>query len=287
MDVEQTSAGGLPTVDFGPHKITRLIVGGNPFVWNSHFTEEMNEDMESYFTPGKVVETLHRCQAAGINAIQARGDFHRMFHYLELFKREGGDLQFIAQTASEMHDVHQNIRVIAAFGAAGIYHHGTQTDKFWVEGKIDRVQEYLKTMRDTGLQIGLAGHHPEIFDYVEDKGWDLDFYMVPFYNIAREPRKSAVVTGKFQEEVFDPEDPPLHCKFIRSTNKQCLAYKILGCGRKCGTQEDVKKAFEWAFSHIKPGDCVVVGMFPKYVNQPVLDVKYTIEAIKAAEKSRD
>ena len=286
MSVEHTSASSLPTVDFGPYKITRLIVGGNPFVWNSHFSEEMNKDMQSYFTPERIVETLHRCQAAGINTVQLRGDYHRILYYLELFKREGGSLHFIAQTASEMHDVHQNIRVLAAYGAIGIYHHGTQTDKFWVEGQIDKTRDFLKTIRDTGLQVGMAAHIPEIFDYVEDKGWDLDFYMVPFYNVAREPRESAVVTGKFQEEVFHPDDPPRSCKFIQSTNKQCLAYKILGAGRNCRTQEEAHQAFGWAFSHIKPTDCVVVGMFPKYLNQPVLDVKYTIEAIEAAEKAR-
>ena len=287
MSVEQTSSNGLPTVDFGPHKITRLIVGGNPFVWNSHFTEEMNEDMQSYFTPEKVVETLHRCQAAGINTVQARGDFHRLMHYLELFKREGGNLQFIAQTASEMHDIHQNIRVLAAYGAVGIYHHGTQTDELWVSGRIDKTRDFLKTIRDSGVQVGLAGHIPEIFDYVEDKDWDLDFYMVPLYNIARTPRESAVVTGKFQEEEFDPDDPPRFCKFIRSTDKQCLAYKILGAGRNSLSQEQVQQTFKWTFSNIKPIDCTVVGMFPKYVDQPALNVKYAVEAIEAVEKSRD
>ena len=286
MSGQQQLSGSLPTVDFGPHRITRLIVGGNPFVWNSHFTEEMNLDMQGYFTPGRVVEILHRCQAAGINTFQGRGDYHRILHYLELFRREGGSLHFIAQTASEMFDVHQNIRVLAAYGAAGIYHHGTQTDKFWVEGKIDKVRDYLKTMRDTGVQIGLAAHYPEVFDYVEDKGWDLDFYMVPFYNISRKPRESAVVTGRFQEEEFHPDDPERFCKFIRSTNRQCLAYKILGAGRKCGTQEEVRRTFAWTFSRIKPTDCVVVGMFPKYLNQPVLNVKYAVEAIGSAGKTQ-
>jgi hypothetical protein len=286
MSIQQQLSGSLPEVDFGPHRITRLIVGGNPFVWNSHFTEEMNRDMQGYYTPERVVETLHRCQAAGINTVQARGDYHRILHYLELFRREGGSLNFIAQTASEMFDVHRNIRVLAAYGAAGIYHHGTQTDEFWVEGKIDKVQDYLKTMRDTGVQVGMAAHYPEVFDYVEDKGWDLDFYMVPFYNIARKPRESAVVTGRFQEEEFLPEDPERFCKFIRSTNKQCLAYKILGAGRKCRTQEEVQQAFDWAFSRIKPTDCVVVGMFPKYLNQPVLNAGYAVDAIEAAGKTQ-
>ncbi|MEA1996232.1 MAG: hypothetical protein U9N45_01270 [Gemmatimonadota bacterium] len=280
MNKKQTT-GALPTVPFGPHQVTRLILGGNPFVWNSHFTDELNREMEEYYTPEMIVETLHRCQAAGIDTIQARGDYHRMFHYLEIFRREGGDLKFIAQTASEMYDVHHNIRMIHTFGAIAIYHHGSRSDELWREGKIDEVQDYLKSIRDTGLLVGMAAHIPEVFDYVEDKGWDLDFYMVPFYNIARKPRESAVVTGVFQFEEFDPDDPPRMCRFIKATDKQCLAYKVLGAGRKCGTQEDTRRAFEWAFANIKPEDCVVVGMFPKHRDEPALDVRYTIEAIRA------
>ena len=283
---KQKATERLPTVPFGPHRITRLILGGNPFVFNSHFSEEMNREMAEYFTPERIVQTLKRCEEVGIDTFQGRGDYHRIFHYLELFRREGGKLKFIAQTASEMHDIHHNIRVIAAFGAEGIYFHGTETDKYWREGKIDKVQDYLKTIRDTGCQVGLAAHIPEIFDYVEDKGWDLDFYMTPFYNVARTPRESFVVTGKFQEEEFHPDDPPRICKFIQSTEKQCLAYKILACSRKCKTQQEVRETFKWAFARIKPQDCVVVGMFPKYLDQPALIVQDTIAAIKASEKER-
>jgi len=274
---------GLPTVPFGPHRVTRLILGGNPIVFNSHFSEEMSRDMQSWFTPERIVRTLHRCVEVGIDTFQGRGDYHRILHYLELFRREGGHIQFIAQTASEMHDIHHNIRVVAAFGAEGIYFHGTATDSYWREGRIERVRDYLKTIRDTGVQVGLAAHLPEIFDYVEDRGWDLDFYMTPFFNVARKPRESAVITGRFQEEEFNDEDPPRICRFIQSTDKMCLAYKILGCSRKAGSQEQVREAFRWAFARIKPTDCVVVGMFPKYLDQPELDVQYAAEAIERAK----
>ncbi len=274
----------LPTVPFGAHRVTRLIVGGNPFVWNSHFSEPMNRDMESYFSAERIVDTLIACKRAGIDTFQGRGDYHRILHYLELLHRRGEDIQFIAQTASEMHDIHHNIKMIAAFGAQGIYFHGTETDKYWREGRIDDVRDYLKTIRDNGVQVGLAAHIPQIFDYVENAGWDIDFYMTPFYNVARKPRQSAVVSGKFEQEEFHPDDPERICRFIQQTGRMCLAYKILGCGRKAGSQEEAAAAFRWAFARIKPGDAVVVGMFPKYTDQPRLDVRYTIDAIKAAEK---
>ena len=105
----------LPTVPLGPHQITRLIVGGNPFCGNSHYSQAMNREMADYYTAGQVVDALKQCQAAGINTVQARGDYHRVLHWIELFRRQGGQLHWIAQTASEMHDVFQNIRILASF----------------------------------------------------------------------------------------------------------------------------------------------------------------------------
>lgn len=106
----------LPKVRLGNSEvlITRLVSGGNPLCGASHFSREMSAEMREYFTRERVVAYLHKLQASGINTIQARGDYHRILYWLELFRREGGQLHWIAQTASEMHDVFQNIRVLAA-----------------------------------------------------------------------------------------------------------------------------------------------------------------------------
>ena len=184
----------LPSVPLGPHQVTRLIVGGNPFCGNSHFSAAMSREMAEYYTAERVVDVLARCQTAGINTVQARGDYHRVLYWIELFRRQGGTLYWIAQTASEMHDVFQNIRILTAAGAIAIYHHGSRTDRFWQDGHIDRVEDYLKCMRDSGVQVGLGTHIPEVIEYAEEKGWDLDFYMACAYNISRKPRESALVS---------------------------------------------------------------------------------------------
>lgn len=288
----------LPRVPLGRSKVhvTRLISGGNPLCGNSHFSDDMSGDMRSYFTPERVVAYLHDLELSGINTLQARGDYHRVLHWIELFRREGGALHWIAQTASEMHDVFQNIRILAAAGAAGIYHHGSRTDSLWAEGRIDEVADYLKCMRDSGVQVGLGTHIPEVIEYAEAKGWDLDFYMACFYNLNRQPRESALVRGAATTlqptgpgagrhsgpadngERFLAMDPPRMCRVIRRTDKMCLAFKILGASRLCATQEEVARAFRWAFSNIKHTDAVVVGMFPKYENQIALNVRHALAA---------
>jgi hypothetical protein len=273
----------LPTVPFGSYRVTRLIVGGNPFCGNSHYSQEMSAEMAAYYTGERVVEVLQRCQQAGINTVQARGDYHRVLYWIELFRRAGGALHWIAQTASEMHDVYQNIRVLAAAGAIGIYHHGTQTDRFWQAGEIDRVQDYLKCMRDAGVQVGLGTHIPEVIEHAEERGWDVDFYMACLYNLSRAPRQSALVSGvhDFAEEQYRQEDRDRMCRVIRQTPRTCLAFKILAAGRNCATQQDVGAAFQYAFDRIKARDAVVVGMYPRDQDQVALNVRHTLQALRS------
>ena len=271
----------LPTVPFGSHHITRLIIGGNPLCGGSHLSEAMSREMVEYYSAERVVEVLQRCEEAGINTVQARGDYHRILYWIELFRRAGGSLHWIAQTASEMHDVFQNIRILAAAGAMGIYHHGSQTDRFWREGQIDQVQDYLKCMRDSGVQVGLGSHIPEVIEYAQERDWDIDFYMTCFYNLSRRPRESALVSGvhAFEREQYLEEDRAKMCRVIRLTPKTCLAFKILAASRNCATQQDVQTAFQFAFDNIKERDAVVVGMFPKHIDEVSLNVQYTLNAI--------
>jgi hypothetical protein len=248
----------LPTVPFGPHRVTRLIVGGNPFCGNSHFSAAKSREMAAYYTAEQVVQVLQRCEQAGINTVQARGDYHRVLYWIELFRRGGGRLHWM-----------------------GIYHHGTQTDRFWQAGEIDKVEDYLKCMRDCGVQVGLGTHIPEVIAYAEERDWDVDFYMACVYNLSRKPRESALVSGvhAFAQEEYLDEDRERMCETIRQTDKTCLAFKILAAGRHCGTQEEVGQAFQYAFDQIKAQDAVVVGMYPKEEDQVALNVAHTLRAL--------
>lgn len=279
----------VPTVPFGNTRISRLISGGNPLCGNSHFSIQKDREMLAYFTDEQVVQYLLHLESCGYNTLQARGDYHRILHWLELARRQGCRLQWIAQTASEMSDPLQNIRIIAAAGAIGMYVHGSRTDNYWLDGRIDELQDYLKCIRDCGLQAGLGTHNPEVVAYAEEKGWELDFYMTCFYNLSRSYRQSSIVAntiGKegadpYAAEQFLPEDPPAMCRMIQATSKTCLAFKVLAAGRNCGSQEAVKDALSFAYANIKPQDAVIVGMFPRDIDQIRLNMQYVSEICAA------
>ena len=60
----------LPTVPLGDHRITRLILGGNPIYGHSHFNRLYSQHLREFHTPERVVELLRAASAAGINCWQ-------------------------------------------------------------------------------------------------------------------------------------------------------------------------------------------------------------------------
>lgn len=271
----------LPTIKIGDKDVTRLICGGNPISGISHYSSEMDWDMLRYFTMPRLMDLLDECVRQGINTVQTRGDFHTMRMYLEYCER-GGKIQWIVQTASEYRDIFANIDRMASFGPIAMYHHGTHTDNCWHEGRIDEVQDYLKRIHDHGLPAGLGTHIPEVIEYAEEHGWETDFYMACFYNLARGYKAApAVEREAYAKEQYPDTDPERMCRTIRQTPKPCLAFKILAANRKCSSPESVRAAFEYAFANIKPTDAVVVGMFPKYRNQVEENARFVREILGA------
>jgi hypothetical protein len=125
---------------------------------------------------------------------------------------------------------------------------------------------------------------PAVIEYAEEHHWDIDFYMACVYNLSRAERVSSAITGKANEgEPFFDEDIPVMYKTIRSVDKPCLAFKILGATRRCENQETVKEAFFEAFRNIKSSDVVNVGMYPRDIDQVAFNAQYTEEAIHKAK----
>jgi len=286
--MSETVGGPTSLIRLGSCEASRFIVGHNPPCANSHVSPEMNQEMAEYFTPENVVKLYQRAEQLGVRTFLIRGDY-RMLGWVELYRREGGSMNVIAQTASEMHDVHQNIRVLAAAGVEAVYHHGTQTDKFWKEGRIDDCLPFLQTMRAAGVAVGLATHIPEVIEYAEEHRWDVDYYLACVYNISRVPRQSLMDGGdvsQYDREPYLPEDRAKMLATIRATPKPCLAFKILAATRLCQTQETVAAAFADAYAGIKPTDGIIVGLFPKHIDQVQLDLSYAEKACSPRPKAR-
>ena len=274
----------MPKVRFGRHKISRLVLGDNTINAGSHLSRFVNEDMRSYFkTSRPVLKLLADCEAEGISLWQT--NLNRIPDYLK-HRKAGGSMQFISLGSEDPKNPDALARLVKA-GAIGIAHHGELTDRLFKEGKLADIKDYLAKVRDAGLQVGISTHMPDVIDYVESHGWDVDFYMACVYERHRTREQLKELLGYVplpEKEVYLEEDPPRMFATMRNTPKTCLAFKILAAGRLCEKQELVEQAFKSAFSQIKPTDAVLVGIWPKYEDQVVLNAKYVRKFSKLSKQ---
>jgi hypothetical protein len=267
----------LPTTEFFGHEVSRLICGGNPLSGFSHVSAELDREMIEYYNMPNLQNLLHVCWSQGINTFQSRGDRHQMRMYLE-HQQNGGQMMWIAQTASEFASILGNIAEIARYKPVAIYHHGTHTDNSWHTGAIDQVRDLVKGIHDQGLPAGVGTHIPEVLEYMEAKGWETDFYMCCFYNLARQYKSAPAVDQEaYKRDKFPAEDPARMTAVMRQVHKPCIGFKIMAASRNCSTRQSTEEAFRFAFANIKPIDIVNVGMFQKHKNQ----VKENAEIVRA------
>jgi len=271
----------LPTIDFFGHRVTRLTCGGNPLSGFSHISAEMDWEMICYYTMPRIQALLKDCWDAGMNTVQMRADRHLQRAYLE-YRLAGGRMHWIAQTCSESLDIRANIRMTARYEPIAIYHHGSHVDTCWHTGRIDEIADLVKFIKDLGLPAGIATHIPQVIEYAEEKGWETDFYMGCFYNLARQYKTApAVDQDAYKNDRFPPEDPPRMTAVLRNVPKPCLGFKILAASRNCATPAATRAAFEYAFANLKPTDAVVVGMYQKHKNQAAENAALVREILPA------
>jgi len=262
----------LPTINLGKFKVTRLICGGNPPAGFSHMGYKKDIEMLNYYTMENIQKMLDECWKNGINTVQFRGD-NFFLRVMREHCNNNGKLQWIAQTVSEMKDLKSNIKKIIELKPIAIYIHGTDVDNKWHTGKIDEVKDIINFIKDNHIFAGLGTHIPEVLEYVEEKRWNVDFYMCSFYNLAKKfkPYQADLTKNEknkvSEKEEYDNKDRDKMTSMMRKIEKPCLGFKILGAGRNCRTKKSVKDAFKYAFKNIKEKDAVVVGMFQKYKNQ--------------------
>ncbi len=257
----------LPQIQLGEHSISRLICGTNPFSAGSHLSVFVNHQMREYYTEEQILKTLRRCEEVGINCWQSGTGNAEMYRR---FVDAGLKMRLMAIAAGSQ----SSIETLRKAGCIGIAHHGETTDRMFKDGQIDRMEEYLKRVRDSGMLVGVSTHMPDVVDTVESRGWDVDYYMTCVYERHRSAEALEALLGQAPipvGEVYLPKDPPRMFQAVRSTTRPCLAFKILAAGRLSERRHWVEQAFRQTLESIKPGDGVIVGIYDQYSDQPAED----------------
>ena len=88
----------------------------------------------------------------------------------------------------------------------------------------------LAPLRIAGVLAGVSTHKPEVIEYIEERGWDVDFYMGCAYNRTRTPDEIRKLLGQLPlppNELYLENDPERMFAVMRQTRKTCFAFKIL------------------------------------------------------------
>jgi hypothetical protein len=265
-------SGTLPQTRIGPHAISRLVCGANPFNGGSHLSTFVNRQMREYYTPEQILKTLRRCQEVGINCWQSGGG---NFELYRRFVDSGGKMHFLSIEAGKT-----SISILpklAKGGCVGVAHHGEVTDQLFKQGKLDQVADFLKRVHDAGLPAGISTHMPAVVDAVESKGWELDYYMTCVYERHRSKEALQKLLGHVPipvGEVYLESDPPRMYQAMRNTKRPCLAFKILAAGRLSERQDWVDQAFRQTLQSTKPIDGIIIGIYDRYSDQPAEDAGF-------------
>jgi hypothetical protein len=260
--------------------VTRFIVGSNPLYGYSHFNRQYDQHMLEWFTDERIVELLLGCEQAGINTWQASFN-HSMTRQFPKIRDAGCKIQFVCLAASWHFDEKlprtpdavlegtiKCAQAAAKFNPVGIAFHGWATDMLFRAGKIDVLRSYVNAVHDLGVPAGISTHNPVILAALEEKDFGNDFYMASLHYLSRRPEDWQRDIGTQPVgEVYVSTDPPKMCEAVRKVGRPCLVYKVLAAGRKCGSPEEIRSAFEFAYKNIKPADACIIGLYPRYSDQ--------------------
>jgi hypothetical protein len=259
-----TSEIEVPQMKFFHTTISRLVLGVNPFYGFAHYNGILAKTMKEWYTPDRVCSVMHQCIRFGINTMNYV-HLDRGPEDLARFQAEGGKMQLIIQVTSKA-DAEMLVKTLKPLA---LQRQGEVVDDAWQSGKMETVKEWCKKARDLGVLVGVGTHIPEVIAYVEEKGWDVDFFSGCVYNRRRTAdEQKQVLNGESIEmpnELYLKSDPARMYRVIRQTRKPCFAFKILAAGRV--PDNGIEQAFRTAFESIKPTDAVYVGMFPKFKDE--------------------
>lgn len=263
----------LPLITIGKHTLTRLVAGANPVGGYSHSTPNLAKHMQEYFTLERTIEFARSAEKAGINTWQTNPS-DKILQAFKALRDGGSGLQWIVLTSDRPFE--PKFEELLPFKPIAIVHHGGVTDALFRLKKHEEVHDYVKKVHDAGLMAGVSSHSPENIAYIEEHGWENEFFMTCFYNVLRPGKEIRDKLGTVPlGEPFLESDPVEMTNVVQQVKRPCLGFKILAAGRLCWTPQSVESAFAFALKRIKKTDGIIVGMYPKFSDELSANINLT------------
>jgi hypothetical protein len=267
----------LSTVPLGAHRISRLILGGNPIYGYSHFNSLYSQHLRDYHTPERVIQLLRDAESAGVNTWQ-NSFAPRTVDDVERCREAGIRFHWLLLGKPDWDQHPEIIDEVAKKKPIGIAPHGSLAERLHREGKTGLLKDLLKRIRSTGLLVGLSAHNPALLELAAEEKWDVDYFMCCLYYLTRPREELARLLGETPVgEVYLPSDRERMLKTVRSVKKPCLLYKVFAAGRLDLSASSIRQTFKDTMAAIKPSDAMIVGMFQEFGDQVAMNARIVRE----------
>ncbi len=247
-------ADGMPTIQLGKLRVSRLILGSNPFFGFAHGNPQASADqMKQYYTDERVMAVLDAAADQGIDAVWTPC-YDRWIRLWNAYREKGGKLKHWIGQPDRFDQMKQHITACARNGGSAMAIQGACIDRAFRSRQHDLVREWLDLIHSFELPAGMATHSPQNHLEAEETKLPTDFYHQCLYqpdNYSRTCWEQAVAT-------------------IRKLDKPVVVYKVLAAGRIAPA-----KAFTELFAKLRPKDGLCVGVFPKQRDEIAEDVALT------------
>jgi len=236
------SSSAMPTIKLGKLKVSRLILGCNPFFGFAHGNPQASgSEMKKWYTDQRIMSVLDESADRGVTAVWVPS-YDRWIRVWNKYRTNGGKMPIWIGQPDNYKNMAEHITACAKNGGKAICIQGACVDRAFSQKKFDLVRKWLDLIRSFDLPAGIATHKPHTHLLAEDKKLPADFYHQCVY----------------QPENYKPECLKKAIATIRQLDKPVVAYKVLAAGRLAP-----KKAFAELLKQIKPKDGLCVGVFPK------------------------
>jgi hypothetical protein len=232
----------LPTVKLGDKEFSRLLMGSNPFWGYAHKPGDVREQMLTYYTDERIMETLDEAARFGITAVVTPPDA-RWLTLWENYRAKGGKIGgWIAQPHGDVDKMEGEIDRAVNSGVSAAFIQGERADELFEKGDYDRLKQLVEHIRSHEIPAGVASHRSDTHLEYQKRGLPVDFFFQCFY----------------PDDDFLAADREKAVAALKQLEKPVVGYKILAAGRL-----PAKEGFEFAFKHLAPKDGVCVGVFTK------------------------
>lgn len=241
----------VPVIDFAALQISRLVCGSNPFFGYSYRSSAHNAWQRKHFTVSRMADILEECLRQGITGVIGNYEGTRGLGraLAEVERRCGKRPVWIAYVSGDDAAMREGITSVAGDGADACYVQCGNADRCFTynfvgqplfdgNDTLETILDHVQFIRDLGLPAGMGSHHWRILKVMQERGYDADFMVTTLNYLAVYCEYAGAVRA------------------INTIDKPFIVIKTLGGSAKI-TPED---GLTCAFTGIKPGDIVAVGM---------------------------